>query len=114
MEAMRRWVGALAALGFALLGCGGGGGNSFACLSGSGTSRLCIETTTNVAGTPNCGVGMLVGACPRDGADGACEHSFASGGASIAQTIWYYSGTPGETSQEMSDCVDNGGAWHQP
>jgi hypothetical protein len=114
MAVMRRWVGVFVALGVAWLGCGGGGGNTFACLAGSGTSRLCIETTTNVAGPANCGAGMPVAACPRDGADGACVHSFATGGASIAQTIWYYSGTAAETSQEMSDCVNNGGVWHQP
>jgi hypothetical protein len=113
MEVMRWWAG-VALLGFAMLGCGGSAGNSFACLSGTGTSRLCLETTTNVAGTPNCGVGMRVDACPRDGADGGCEHSFTSSGASIDQTIWYYSGTPGQTSQEMSDCANNGGTWHQP
>ena len=115
MDWMHRLALALVSLGFALLGCGGGAsGSSFACLSGSGTSRLCIETTTTAGGVPNCGVGVRVGACPRDGADGACEHSLAAGGASLDQTIWYYSGSAGETSQEKSDCVDNGGAWHQP
>ena len=111
---MKILVGTLGSLLLAIFGCGGSGGNTFACVMGSGTGQLCIETTTNVPGNPNCGAGMRVDACPRAGADGACRHSFSSGGASISQTIWYYSGTAGETSQEMSDCTNNGGSWMQP
>jgi hypothetical protein len=99
---------------FIAAGCGSNGGNSFDCLTGSGTSQLCIETTTNVQGSPNCGAGMLVSACPRTGADGACLESFAAVGASLSQTIWYYSGSATATSQEMSDCLNNGGTWMSP
>jgi hypothetical protein len=81
---------------------------------GSGTSQLCTETTTNVPGPANCGGGTRVDACPRAGADGGCRHSFAANGVSLNQTIWYYSGTAPETSQEMSDCTNNGGSWTQP
>jgi hypothetical protein len=98
----------------AAAGCGGDGGNSFSCLSGSGTSQLCIDTTTNAPGTPNCGSGTRVDTCPHAGADGGCVHSFAAGGTSLKQTIWYYSGTASLTSQEMSDCTDNGGTWIAP
>ncbi|HXT97462.1 MAG TPA: hypothetical protein VN853_14265 [Polyangia bacterium] len=105
---------ALGSLSFVVIGCGSGGGNTFSCLMGTGTSRLCIETTTSVPGNPNCGGGMQVAACPRTGADGACLQSVSLGGASVSQTIWYYSGSPTATSQEMSDCADNGGRWTSP
>lgn len=111
---MPRGVWALAALALVAIGCGSGGGNSFACLMGTGTSQICIETTTNVSGPPNCGAGTQVSSCPRTGADGACVLSFATGGASLSQTIWYYSGTTASTSQEMSDCANNGGSWMSP
>jgi len=108
---MKMLVGVMGLVVSALVGCGSDG-SSFSCLTGSGTSQLCIETTTNVSGAPNCGGGTQVSACPRTGADGACRHSIAAGGASLTQTIWYYSGT--NTSQEMSDCTSNGGVWIQP
>jgi hypothetical protein len=111
---MRGWAVALGSLLFMAVGCGSGGGNTFACLTGSGTSQICIETTTNVSGNPNCGGGMLVSACPRTGADGACVQSITVGGASLTQTIWYYSGSATQKSQEMSDCTDNGGSWTSP
>ncbi len=111
---MRLLVGVVMSVGLATASCGGDGGNSFSCLSGTGTAELCIDTTTNAGGTPNCGTGMRVDACPHTGSDGGCRHAFAAGGASLAQTIWYYSGTAASTSQEMSDCVDNGGSWIQP
>ena len=57
---------------------------------------------------------MLVSACSHTGADGACIQSFAAGGASLSQTIWYYSGSATAKSQEMSDCTNNGGAWISP
>jgi len=95
-------------------GCGSGGGNTFACLMGTDTSQICIETTTNVSGNPNCGAGMQVSSCSRTGADGACVHAFSASGASLSQTIWYYSGSATATSQEMSDCTDNGGSWMAP
>lgn len=107
---MKPLVGMLAALGVAVLGCGKDG-ISFACLMGTGTSQLCIETTTDVSGTPDCGGGMRVDSCPRSGADGGCNHSFSSSAGSLIQTIWYYSGSATTTSQEMSDCLDNGGTW---
>lgn len=111
---MKTAIGALGASALLLLGCGGGGGGSFACLVGTDTSQLCIETTSNASGTPNCGTGKLVAACSHAGADGACSHAFAANGVSLNQTIWYYSGPPGQTSQEMSDCVNNGGTWIPP
>jgi hypothetical protein len=111
---MRRRAVALGALILVAVGCGSSGGNTFACLMGTGTSQICIETTTNVPGNPSCGAGMLVSACSRTGADGACLQSFAAGGASLSQTIWYYSGSATATSQEMSDCVNNGGTWTPP
>jgi hypothetical protein len=107
-------IGALGSLTLGILGCGGDGGSSFACTTGTGTARLCIDTTTNISGTPNCGGGTQSDACPHVGADGGCKMSFASGGASLMQTIWYYTGTTTSTSQEMSDCANNGGTWIQP
>jgi hypothetical protein len=111
---MRRGVCALGALTFLAMGCGSSGGNTFACLMGTGPSQICIETTTNVSGNPNCGVGMQVSSCSHTGADGACVHAFSASGASLSQTIWYYSGSATATSQEMSDCTDNGGSWMSP
>lgn len=111
---MNGLAGALGALLLTVVGCGSGGGNTFACLMGTGQSQLCIETTTSVPGSPNCGAGMQVAACPRTGADGACLEAVSLGGASVSQTIWYYSGSPTETSQEMSDCANNGGRWMSP
>jgi hypothetical protein len=111
---MKPLIGALAFLALASSGCGDNS-TSFACLLGTGTTQLCIETTiTPPSGPADCGGGTHVDSCPRAGADGACIHSFSSGSASLSQTIWYYSGTAGETSQEMSDCTNNGGTWIQP
>ena len=111
---MKRLGAALGSLLLTVVGCGSSGGSTFACLMGQGQSQLCIETTTSVSGNPNCGAGMPVAACPRTGADGACEEAVSLAGASVSQTIWYYSGSPTETSQEMSDCADNGGRWMSP
>ncbi|HEY5451348.1 MAG TPA: hypothetical protein VIQ54_21490 [Polyangia bacterium] len=111
---MKVVVGALGLLALAAYGCGGDDGSSFSCLIGSGTSQLCIDTRTNVPGDADCGTGVLVDACLHEGADGGCVHAFSSGGTSLTQTIWYYSGTAATTSQEMVDCSNNGGTWIQP
>jgi hypothetical protein len=111
---MRRLAGVVTGLMLAAVGCGGGGGTTFACLLGTGTDQQCIETTTSTSGTPDCGAAVRVDSCAHAGVDGACRHSFSAGGASLSQTIWYYSGTPAGTSQEMSDCMDNGGTWLTP
>jgi hypothetical protein len=102
----------LLALVYVPAGCSSNGA-SFSCLMGSGTSKICIDTTTNASGAPDCGAGTRVDSCPRVGTDGGCQHSFMSGGASLSQTIWYYTGDAAATSQEISDCTDNGGAWIQ-
>ena len=104
------WVLAL----LSVLGCGGDDGQTFACQFGTDASRYCIETTTGFQGTPDCGEGTLVATCTRTGADGGCVHSFSSGGASLQQTMWYYSGSATQISSEMSDCTDLGGTWVQP
>jgi hypothetical protein len=98
----------------ALLGCGGDDGLTFSCQFGTDASRTCIDTTTSVRGEPDCGTGMRVDACALAGADGGCVHSFATGGASLKQTIWYYSGAQTQIDAEMSDCTDLGGSWIQP
>jgi hypothetical protein len=118
-------VGALGSLALGIFGCGGsgnggdggggGGGNSFGCTSGTGTARLCIDTTTNFSGTPTCSGGTLSDACPHAGADGGCKMApLTVNGASLNQTAWYYTGSAASTSQEMSDCADFGGTWIQP
>ena len=95
-------------------GCGGDDGKTFACQFGTDASRYCIETTTSFQGTPDCGGGTLAATCERAGTDGGCVHTFASGGASLRQTIWYYSGSATQIGSEMSDCEDLGGTWVQP
>jgi hypothetical protein len=103
-------AGVLGSLAVVIAGCGDSG-NSTACLMGSGTSQICIETTTN-AGPVDCGASTRVDACPHAGADGACRFSISQGGVSLTQTVWYYSGT--STSSEMSNCMQNAGVWIQP
>jgi hypothetical protein len=110
---MRAVLGCVVSLCLATVGCGGDS-NTFSCLSGSGTSQLCIDTTTTSNVTPNCGASTRVDACPHAGSDGGCVHSFSAGGATLEQKIWYYSGSATATSQEMSDCANNGGSWVQP
>jgi hypothetical protein len=97
-----------------LASCGSDDGQTFACQFGADASRYCIETTTSFKGGPDCGEGTLVATCTRTGTDGGCVHTFASGGASLRQTIWYYSGSATQISSEMSDCEDLGGTWVQP
>lgn len=111
---MRALAAAIGLWGLALVGCGGDDGQTFACQFGTDASRYCIETTTSFQGSPDCGGGTPVATCIRTGTDGGCVHSFASGGASLRQTIWYYSGSATQISSEMSDCEDLGGAWVQP
>jgi hypothetical protein len=111
---MKVALGAVALLALAACGCGDGGGDSFSCLIGSGTSQLCIDTKTNVSGPADCGTGVQVDSCSHEGSDGGCVHAFSSGGTSLTQTIWYYSGAAATTSQEMVDCANNGGTWIQP
>jgi hypothetical protein len=98
----------------ALFGCGGDDATTFSCQFGTDASRTCIDTTTSFAGMPDCGSGVRVDACTLTGTDGGCVHAFTSGGASLKQTIWYYSGSAVQIDAEMSDCTDLGGTWVQP
>ena len=110
---MKTMLGVLGSLALAVLGCGSSGG-SYACLVGTGTSQVCIETTTAGSDTQSCGVGTQVDSCPRAGADGACQSTFASEFGPLTQTTWYYSGSATTSSTEMSGCMDIGGTWIQP
>ncbi|HXU05186.1 MAG TPA: hypothetical protein VN903_29705 [Polyangia bacterium] len=110
---MKTLAGALGLVAVAISSCGGGGREFFACVVGSGTTQVCIETETDVSDQNECGTGTLVDSCPRAGADGACVHVFAEAGP-LTQRTWYYSGTAADKSQEMSACTTNGGTWLEP
>jgi hypothetical protein len=104
-------------LALACAGCGDVGGTTWACTLGTGPSRVCIETSTNVVApgfsdgcTKNGGVAS--GTCPRSGADGGCRTAAASGGIMATTTEWFYAGM---AAQEMASCVmGQGSTWVSP
>ena len=109
---------------FLVAACGssgsGGGAGTTACTLQSGTSRQCVETSTNAAvaggiaaAQSDCvkGGGVASDTCSHTGADGGCKTTFSSGALMVSTTIWYYAGA---ASSEMSGCTASGNAWIAP
>ena len=118
------FVGVLGLFTFMAMGCGssssGGGAATTACTTGTGTSKVCFELSTNSAAVGGVAAaksdctqsgGVVSDTCSHVGADGGCKATVTSGTVSVTTTFWYYTGS---ASSEMSSCTSGGDTWISP
>ena len=100
---------------------GGGSGATVACTMGTGSARMCVESSipsgasaqaiqgqndacVNASGVPS-------SACSHAGADGGCRVKSTAPGAEQTVTTWLYAGN---ADNEKMACTSNGQTWIVP